>query len=98
MIFRAVEDTDLISRVRRGDIEAFNLLVSRWEKRVFNYLLRLTGSPDDALDLSQDSFLNPLSLESREPGGKRGFDVTNKIFPDLVVGTDWIVHGSLVFR
>ena len=57
MIFRAVEDADLISRVRRGDIDAFNLLVSRWEKRVFNYLLRLTGSPDDALDLSQDAFL-----------------------------------------
>ena len=34
-----------------------NLLVSRWEKRVFNYLLRLTASPDDALDLSQDAFL-----------------------------------------
>jgi len=57
LIFRAVEDTDLISRVRRGDVEAFNLLVSRWEKRVFNYLLRMTASQDDALDLSQDVFL-----------------------------------------
>ena len=57
LIFRAVEDADLISRVRHGDVEAFNLLVSRWEKRVFNYLLRLTGSPDDAMDLSQDAFL-----------------------------------------
>ena len=57
MIFRAVEDADLIQRVRRGDVEAFNHLVSRWEKRVFNYLLRLTGSPDDSLDLSQDVFL-----------------------------------------
>ena len=57
MIFRAVEDADLISRVRKGDIEGFNILVSRWEKRVFNYLLRLLGSPDDALDLSQDVFL-----------------------------------------
>ena len=57
MIFRAVEDADLISRVRKGDMEAYNMLVSRWEKRVFNYLLRLTGSPDDALDLSQDVFL-----------------------------------------
>ncbi len=57
MIFRAVEDADLISRVRKGYVEAFNHLVSRWEKRVFNYLLRLTGSPDDSLDLSQDVFL-----------------------------------------
>jgi RNA polymerase sigma-70 factor (ECF subfamily) len=46
LIFRAVEDADLITRVRKGDVEAFNLLVSRWEKRVFNYLLRLTGSPE----------------------------------------------------
>ncbi len=33
------------------------MLVSRWEKRVFNYLLRLVGSREDALDLSQDVFL-----------------------------------------
>jgi RNA polymerase sigma-70 factor (ECF subfamily) len=57
LIFRAVEDADLIARTRKGDIEGFNLLVSRWEKRVFNYLLRLTGDPDDSLDLSQDVFL-----------------------------------------
>lgn len=58
MSFRAVDDTDLITRLRKqGDVEAFNLLVSRWEKRVFNYLHRLTGSSDDALDLTQDTFL-----------------------------------------
>jgi RNA polymerase sigma-70 factor, ECF subfamily len=57
LIFRAVEDADLISRVRRGDVEAFNLLISRWEKRVFNYLLRITGRPEDAMDLSQEAFL-----------------------------------------
>jgi len=57
LIFRAVEDADLISRVCRGDVESYNLLISRWEKRVFNYLLRLMASPEDALDLSQDVFL-----------------------------------------
>ena len=41
MIFREVEDRDLIARARRGDVESYNLLVSRWEKRVYNYLLRL---------------------------------------------------------
>lgn len=57
MIFREVEDRDLIARARRKDVEAFNLLVSRWEKRVFNYLLRLVRGREDALDLSQDVFL-----------------------------------------
>ena len=61
MIFRAVEDADLIRQARapsaRGAIDAFNLLVSRWEKRVYNYLLRITGNREDALDLTQDVFL-----------------------------------------
>jgi RNA polymerase sigma-70 factor, ECF subfamily len=61
LIFRAVEDADLIRQARvpsgRGAVEAFNLLVSRWEKRVYNYLLRIAGNREDALDLTQDVFL-----------------------------------------
>jgi len=57
LIFREVEDLDLIAKARRGDVEAYNLLVSRWEKRVFNYLLRLVSNREDALDVSQDVFL-----------------------------------------
>ena len=57
MIFRAVEDADLIRHASRGAVEAYNLLVSRWEKRVYNYLLRLTSNREDALDLAQDVFL-----------------------------------------
>ena len=57
MIFREVEDPDLIAKARRGDVEAYNLLVSRWEKRVFNYLLRLVSNREDAMDVSQEVFL-----------------------------------------
>jgi RNA polymerase sigma-70 factor, ECF subfamily len=57
LIFREVEDPDLIAKARRGDVEAYNLLVSRWEKRVYNYLLRLVSNREDAMDVSQDVFL-----------------------------------------
>jgi len=57
LIFRAVEDADLIERTRKGDVESYNLLISRWEKRVYNYLLRILNNREDALDLSQDVFL-----------------------------------------
>jgi RNA polymerase sigma-70 factor (ECF subfamily) len=57
LIFREVEDADLIVRARRGDVEAYNLLVSRWEKRVYNYILRLIGDREDALDVTQEVFL-----------------------------------------
>jgi RNA polymerase sigma-70 factor (ECF subfamily) len=57
LIFREVEDRDLVLQSRTGDVEAYNRLVSRWEKRVYNYLLRLVRDTEDALDLSQDVFL-----------------------------------------
>jgi RNA polymerase sigma-70 factor, ECF subfamily len=57
LIFREVEDRDLIAKARRGSVDAYNVLVSRWERRVFNYLMRLVGHREDALDLSQDVFL-----------------------------------------
>jgi RNA polymerase sigma-70 factor, ECF subfamily len=57
LIFREAEDPDLIGRARKGAVEAYNLLVSRWEKRVYNYLLRLVRDREDALDLSQEVFL-----------------------------------------
>ncbi len=73
MIFRAVEDADLIRHAARGAVEAYNLLVSRWEKRVYNYLLRLTSNREDALDLAQDVFLkayqNLRKLEDPERFG-----------------------------
>jgi RNA polymerase sigma-70 factor (ECF subfamily) len=57
LIFREVEDRDLVAKARKGSVEAYNLLISRWEKRVYNYLLRLVRDREDALDLSQDVFL-----------------------------------------
>ena len=44
-------------RTIQGDPNAFNLLVSRWEKRLFNYIYRLVGNRDDALDICQETFL-----------------------------------------
>ena len=56
LLFRTVEDRELVERARRGDVESYNVLVSRWEKKLYNYLLRLTGNREDALDLSQEAF------------------------------------------
>lgn len=57
MIFREVEDRDLILKAQKGDVDAYNVLVSRWDKKVFAYLVRSTGDREDALDLAQDTFL-----------------------------------------
>ena len=50
-------DAQLVRRARKGEVEAFNALVSRWEKRLYNYLLRLVRNREDSLDLCQEAFL-----------------------------------------
>ncbi|MEX2334851.1 MAG: sigma-70 family RNA polymerase sigma factor [Pseudohongiella sp.] len=40
-----------------GSLPAWEALVRRYEGRVYNYSLRLTGNRDDAQDLMQDVFL-----------------------------------------
>ena len=61
MFLRTESDAELVARTRKGDVEAFNHLVSRWEKRLYNYLLRIManrpGYREDALDLAQEAFL-----------------------------------------
>lgn len=64
-------DSDLIADFQRGRVEAFDLLVRRYEKPLFGFLLRLTG--DDALanDLFQDTFIRIMErLESYEETGR----------------------------
>ncbi|MGO8673062.1 MAG: sigma-70 family RNA polymerase sigma factor [Capsulimonadaceae bacterium] len=51
------EEKDIIERCRRGDLGAFNDLVRRYEKQVYNYAYRLTNNYDDASDIAQDAFL-----------------------------------------
>ena len=73
MIFREVEDRDLVLRARKGSVDAYNALVSRWEQRIFNYLLRITASPDDSMDLSQETFLKAYqSLARLDDAGRFG--------------------------
>jgi RNA polymerase sigma-70 factor (ECF subfamily) len=49
-------EPDLIDRARAGNDQAYDVLMLRWQSRVFHYLLRLVGRREDALDLRQDVF------------------------------------------
>ena len=50
-------DEALIIRFLNGDTEAFNLLVNRWQKPIYNFVLRYAACPDSANDLTQQAFI-----------------------------------------
>lgn len=51
------DDKILIQRCKEGDLDSFNELVARYEKRVFNFAYRMAGNWDDANDVAQEAFI-----------------------------------------
>jgi len=52
-----VEDGRVVRAVKAGDTEAYRFLVERYQKPVYNLMLRMTGSREDAADLAQEAFI-----------------------------------------
>lgn len=50
-------DAELISKLCAGDEEAFENFVDRFSPDVYALLLRLTSNPNDAADLTQETFI-----------------------------------------
>jgi RNA polymerase sigma-70 factor, ECF subfamily len=61
----AAPDARLVEAALQGDRDAFGDLVVRYQDRLFNTLLRIAGSREDAADAVQDAFVQAyLKLES----------------------------------
>ena len=52
------DDIRLIAECREGNTAAFGELVSRYQDRLFNSVLRLTDNAEDARDVVQEAFLH----------------------------------------
>jgi len=50
-------DSEILGRLRSGDEKAFDDLVILYQKDVYRVAYRLTGSPDEADDVAQETFL-----------------------------------------
>jgi RNA polymerase sigma factor (sigma-70 family) len=53
-----VADEVWVARAGRGDHDAFTVLVRRYQARVYRFILRTTACPEDALDLTQETFVS----------------------------------------
>ena len=48
---------DLVRRAQRGDLEAYDELVKRYQQRIYATIYHMTSNHEDANDLAQDAFI-----------------------------------------
>lgn len=54
----SISDATCVRRIQRGDTDAFEVLVRRHEKTIFNLVYRMVGDYDDAAETTQEVFLS----------------------------------------
>ncbi len=60
-------DAATVARARDGDSEAFRMLVEGHSRAVYRLAHRMTGSPQDAEDVVQETFLKPQGVPPAGP-------------------------------
>ena len=55
-----VSDPELVARARAGELDAFEALTNRYERRVYSLALRMLRQEQDAEDVTQQTFLSAL--------------------------------------
>ncbi|MEO1279911.1 MAG: sigma factor, partial [Planctomycetota bacterium] len=63
-----LDDRSLAELAKEGSVPAYNVLVVRYQDRVYRFLLRRTGSSAEAEDIAQETFLRAWQkLHTFEP-------------------------------
>jgi RNA polymerase sigma-70 factor (ECF subfamily) len=79
-------DAELMAGYARGDLEAFDALFRRYDRRAFGFLLRRTRCPDRAADLHQELFLRIHRFRDRydptQPFAPWFFEVAHNVWHD----------------
>lgn len=55
-----VDESDLVTRAKAGDLEAFEALTTRYERRVYTLALRMLHNEHDAEDVTQETFMSAV--------------------------------------
>ncbi|MEQ8337763.1 MAG: RNA polymerase sigma factor [Cyclobacteriaceae bacterium] len=64
-------DEQLMSAVKRGDLEKLGILYDRYNKRIYNYFIRCTRDVSDSGDLTQNTFIRVMKYRGSYQKNKR---------------------------
>jgi RNA polymerase sigma-70 factor, ECF subfamily len=77
------DDTSLVRSARSGDAQAFRALVERYQRRVYQLALGMVRDPDEAMDITQETFVRVHRYLPSFKGDSSFFTWTYRIATNL---------------
>lgn len=93
----AFDDAALIQRFRRGDIESFGLLITKYQDRIYNLMLRMCGRNGLAEELAQDAFVRAMEKIDQFRGKSSFYTWLFRIATNLAISYRR-KHGKIQFH
>ena len=63
-----IDDVTLVEQCRRGDSGAMERLIIKYQNRIYNVILKICANPDDAAELTQETFVKVIESIDRFEG------------------------------
>lgn len=55
-----IDDSVLVQQAQTGDTVAMERLILKYQNRIYNVILKMCGNPDDAAELTQETFVKVI--------------------------------------
>ncbi|MBN1974161.1 MAG: sigma-70 family RNA polymerase sigma factor [Sedimentisphaerales bacterium] len=67
----SMDDANLVRKCQRGDSDAMEKLIIKYQNRIYNVILKICADPDDAAELTQETFVKVIENIDKFQGKSR---------------------------
>ena len=79
------DELSLVDKCQQGDIDAFGQLVSAYQNRIYNVVIRMGNSPADAEEVTQEAFLKAFEKIATFKKGSMFYTWVFKIATNIAI-------------
>ena len=80
-----MDDDNLVRQCRKGDSDAMEQLILKYQNRIYNVILKICANPDDAAELTQETFIKVIENIDKFQGKSRFYTWAFRIAVNLTL-------------
>lgn len=81
----SMDDTSLVRKCQHGDSNAMEQLILKYQNRIYNVILKICADPDDAAELTQETFVKVIENIDKFQGKSRFYTWAFRIAVNLTL-------------